>query len=165
MSSNHQRWVVHRLCIALKGGTAMTVETILRRKGEGVITIQPNRCITDVLDLLAEEDIGALVVSADGKHLDGIISERNIVRELARSGSVILDWSISALMTREVFTCMGGERIAGIMALMTKRHIRHVPVVADGQLRGIITIGDVVKSRLDEVQAEADTMRTYIQGA
>lgn len=143
----------------------MTVESILRRKGESVITIPSDRRITDVLDLLAEEDIGALVVSDDGKHLDGIISERNIVRELARSGSDVLDRSISALMTREVFTCTGDERIAGIMALMTKRHIRHVPVMADGQLRGIITIGDVVKSRLDEVQAEADTMRTYIQEA
>lgn len=143
----------------------MTVDRILRDKGEGVVTISSDRRIVDVLDLLAEKDIGALVVSDDGEQVNGIISERNIVRQLARSGPDVLEWSVSALMTRKVITCTGDERIAGMMALMTERHIRHVPVMTAGRLRGIVTIGDVIKSRLDEVQTEAETMRMYIQKA
>ena len=143
----------------------MKIDTIIRSKGEGVITIPSDHRIGEALEMLADEDIGALVVSDGDERLEGILSERDIVRALAQSGADVLDWPVAELMTRDVVTCTGDELVAGIMAIMTERRIRHVPVMEGSRIRAIVTIGDIVKSRLDEVQAEADTMRSYISQA
>ena len=118
----------------------MNIESILRRKGEGVVTIPCDHSIGEALDMLAEEDIGALVVSDGDERLEGILSERDIVRALARSGADVLHWPVGKLMNRDVVTCVGEELVAGIMAIMTERRTRHVPVMEAGQIRGIVTI-------------------------
>ncbi len=141
----------------------MTVKSVLQNKSNIVATIKPSETIKAVLDKLADEEVGALVVSIDGKKIDGIISERDIVRGLSSDGPGILEQPVSKHMTRDVICCSLDERIAALRGLMTNNRIRHVPVVKDGLLIGIISIGDLVKARLDEVQAEADAMLKYIQ--
>lgn len=143
----------------------MNVERILNAKGTHAPTVSPEECIADVIAALESEDVGALVVSADGQRVDGIISERDVVRGLQRFGPGVLEHTVRDLMTSNVITCTADDRVAGVMALMDDRKIRHVPVVDDGQLAGIVSIRDVIKLRLDEVQAEADAMRAYIAGA
>ena len=143
----------------------MTVERILKSKGAHAPTVSPEDHIADVIATLETEDVGAVVVSADGRHIDGIISERDVVRGLKRFGSNILDQAVRDLMTADVLTCTAGDRVASVMALMDDRRIRHVPVVDDGNLAGIVSIRDIIKLRLEEVQAEVDAMRDYIAGA
>ena len=141
----------------------MTVETILRDKGGHVATIRPDARVEEAVTKLATEDVGALVVSRNGRDVEGVISERDIARGLAQHGRDVVDRSVSQLMTGQVITCVSGDRVAGIMALMTEHRIRHVPVTKDGELCGIVSIGDVVKTRLDEVMSEADAMLAYIR--
>ena len=142
----------------------MNVEKILKNKGNWVATIQPAATVADAVALLSRAKIGALVVSEDGDSVDGILSERDIVSALARHPD-LLSWSVGEVMTREVFACDPSDTIGELMAEMTNRRIRHFPVVADGRLCGIVSIGDLVKSRLDEVEFEANSLRSFIAGA
>jgi CBS domain-containing protein len=143
----------------------MNVEAILKGKGRAVATIAPNASIGEAVDLLRAKGIGALVVSSDGANVAGILSERDIVHALAARGAGLLELPVSALMTRHVFTCKPGDSIAELMAEMTERRIRHLPVVENGRLAGIVSIGDVVKNRLDEIEAEASSLRQFITSA
>ncbi|HXQ53423.1 MAG TPA: CBS domain-containing protein [Stellaceae bacterium] len=143
----------------------MNVETILKTKGRSVATIAPDASIGDAVDLLRRKGIGALVVSEDGQRVAGILSERDIVHALAERGAGLVDLPVSALMTRHVYTCKPGDSIADLMAEMTERRIRHLPVLENGRLAGIVSIGDVVKNRLDEVESEATSLRQFITSA
>ena len=142
----------------------MDVEAILRSKGRAVATIRPDVPITAALAALAERNIGALVVSADGEAVDGIVSERDIVRGLADRGGAFLAEEVAAAMTQRVVTCSPQDTVADLMALVTNRRFRHLPVVEDGRLCGIVSIGDLVKSRLDEIEHEARSLRSFIAG-
>jgi CBS domain-containing protein len=137
----------------------MNVEGILRAKGATVVTIGPDATIDDLVHGLREERIGAMVVSKDGTSVLGIISERDVVRGLADRGPRILEAPVADLMTRDVVTCAPGDTVKQVMAQMTKRRIRHIPVLADGVLCGIVSIGDVVKNRLEEIETETNVLR------
>jgi CBS domain-containing protein len=143
----------------------MDIESILAAKGREVRTIKPEAKVAEALHRMRRERVGALVVSEDGATIAGIVSDRGIMYAIVDRGVEVLDQPVGGIMTREVFTCSRRERVSAIMALMTERRIRHIPVVEDGRLCGIISIGDVVKHRLDEIQGEADAMRSYITGA
>jgi CBS domain-containing protein len=144
----------------------MNVEYILARKGREVTTIRPNVSLGDALQRLRAERIGALVVSGTGTDLLGILSDRDILDAIADHGTDVLGESVGSAMTAKVFTCSRDDRVSAIMALMTDRRIRHVPIVEkDGRLCGMISIGDVVKHRLDEIEGEADALREYVRSA
>ena len=143
----------------------MNVESILRSKGKTVTTVLPQATIRDAVSLLRRHAIGALVVSADGKRVDGILSERDIVHALDDHGTALLDDRVEALMTRRVVTCTPADSLEDLMAQMTERRVRHIPVLRDGALAGIVSIGDVVKHRLDEIEFEAKELRSFIAGA
>jgi CBS domain-containing protein len=143
----------------------MNVETILRNKGHLVATIRPDETVRTAVDQLISRNIGALVVSEDGNKVDGIISERDIVHGLADRGPELLLLKIADIMTSRVVTCDPSDSVDQLMAEMTNRRIRHFPVVRSGQLCGIVSIGDVVKNRLDEVEYEARSLRSFIAGA
>lgn len=143
----------------------MNVETILRNKGSAVATVSPRTTIRDAAALLRRERIGALVVSGDHARVDGILSERDIVHGLADRGTALLDVTVDELMTRRVFTCTPLDSVGDLMAMMTERRIRHIPVLRDGMLAGIVSIGDVVKHRLDEMEYETSSLRSFIAGA
>lgn len=142
----------------------MKVHTMLARKGSTVTTIKPNDTVGTAVRLLKENRIGALVVSADGARVDGILSERDIVRALDERGSGLLETPVSGLMTSIVKTCAPADGIEALMTEMTRSRIRHLPVVEDGRLSGIISIGDVVKARVEELEAEASALRDYVGG-
>jgi len=143
----------------------MNVETILRNKGNWVATIRPDATLAEAVDILNSERIGAIVVSEDGEGVDGILSERDIVIALGEHGEDLLSRPVGEIMTRNVVTCDPADTVGELMAEMTSRRIRHFPVVADGRLCGIVSIGDLVKSRLDEVEFEASSLRSFIAGA
>jgi CBS domain-containing protein len=143
----------------------MDVETILQNKGRAVATIRPDETVGAAVEALVSGNIGALVASQDGEAVDGIISERDIVHALARHGAALLAQTVAEVMTRSVVTCDPTESVAELMAEMTNRRIRHLPVVRDGRLCGIVSIGDVVKNRLDEIEYEARSLRSFIAGA
>jgi CBS domain-containing protein len=143
----------------------MNVETILRNKGNWVATIRPDATIADAVDMLHRERIGAIVVSEDGAGVDGILSERDIVIALAEQAADLLSRTVGEIMTRDVVTCEPGDTVGELMAEMTSRRVRHLPVVADGRLCGIVSIGDLVKNRLDEVEFEAQSLRSFIASA
>ncbi len=140
----------------------MTVKAILSRKGRDVFTIDPAATLADATKLLAERRIGAIVVTGVDGRVAGILSERDIVRALNNLGARMLDESVERAMTRKVDTATEAETIASIMERMTVGKFRHVPVVEDGHLAGIISIGDVVKYRLGEIEGESQAMRDYI---
>ena len=142
----------------------MNVEIILKAKGAEVATTKPDATLTEVAAELAGRRIGALVVSADGKSVDGIISERDIVRAVAEAGTEALGKPVSTAMTRDVFTCSRHDSIEELMATMSKNRFRHLPVTEDDKLCGMISIGDVVKYRLEEVEYEAEALRGFIAG-
>jgi len=143
----------------------MNVETILKTKGAAVVTIAPSATISEAVALLSRKRIGALVVSTDGREPLGILSERDIVQGLGQRGASLLDAKVDELMTRSVITCAPQDRLADLMALMTERRIRHLPVLDGGRLAGVVSIGDVVKNRLDEMEWESSSLKTYIAGA
>ena len=143
----------------------MVVEHILAGKGRNVVTIEPERTLAEVARLLDEKRIGAVVVSDAGHVVLGIISERDIVRALARAGAAALDQPASKHMTAKVITCTGRSPLSELMAIMTEGKFRHVPVVEDGGLRGIVSIGDIVKHRVAEIEAEHKALREYIATA
>ena len=143
----------------------MDVATILKSKGKNVVTARPDAKIAEVVRKLKDGRIGALVVSEDDRKVLGIISERDIVRGLADHGPDLLDMRVDELMTRDVLTCAPTDRTSKLMAKMTGRRIRHLPVTDGGALCGIVSIGDVVKIRLDEIESEASALRDYVAGA
>ena len=143
----------------------MTVQRILNSQGGGsAASIVPDAGINEALDLLASENVGALVVSSDGKSVEGIISERDIVRALRSVGSGLLGKRVRDVMTEDVVTCVAEDRAAGIMAVMVSKHLRHIPVVRSGELVSMVSIRDLLQLRLEEVKSEADAMRGYITG-
>jgi CBS domain-containing protein len=140
------------------------ISQLLRHKGREVATIVGSESVRTALGLLAEKGIGALVVSADGRHVDGIVSERDVARGLHEHGAGLLAEPVSSLMTAEVHTCPLTASVHDLAQTMTHHRVRHVPVVDDdGLLIGIVSIGDVVKARLDELEAEQRHMVDYIQ--
>lgn len=140
----------------------MRVSEVLRRKGATVITIEPGRTVRELLGLLAEHGIGAVVVSEDGVGVSGIVSERDVVRRLHLYGEEVLDGPVGAIMTVDVETCTPPDDVEQLMAVMTEQRIRHLPVLEEGRLVGLVSIGDVVKHRISEVQAERDQLSAYI---
>jgi CBS domain-containing protein len=143
----------------------MTVKAILTAKGSDVATIEPTAAIATAARRLAERRIGALVVEGADKRVVGIISERDIVFALAARGAAALDEPISQVMTRKVETCDQSETVAAIMERMTSGKFRHLPVVEHNRLIGIVSIGDVVKHRLGEIEGETAALREYIATA
>jgi CBS domain-containing protein len=137
------------------------IEQILASKGADVASISPAASVVDAVATLRERNIGALVVCTDDGELAGILSERDVVRALA-DGAGVLDRTVGDLMTTDVATCERRAAIEELMGLMTDRRIRHVPVIDDGALVGIVSIGDVVKARMGELEAEASTLHEYI---
>ena len=137
----------------------MNVDGILRTKGAVVVTIRPDATIGDLVRGLRADRIGAMIVSEDGRSILGIISERDVVRGLAERGSRILEAPVADLMTRDVVSCTPRDTVKQVMAEMTRRRVRHLPVVADGVLCGIVSIGDVVKNRLEEMETETNVLR------
>ena len=143
----------------------MTVNDILSQKGTQVFTIEPAATLAAAVQMLAHRRIGALVVTGADCRIVGIISERDIVRVLDKKGTAVLDAPVADAMTRKVVTCARNETIAEIMERMTGGKFRHVPVVEQGRLLGIVSTGDVVKARLNELEHEQDAMREYIRTA
>jgi CBS domain-containing protein len=139
------------------------ISQVLRHKGREVATIDGSESVRTALAVLAERGIGALVVSADGRRIDGIMSERDIARGLHEHGAGLLTEPVSSVMTAEVHTCAPHANVTDLAQTMTDHRIRHVPVVDDGKLVGIVSIGDVVKARLDELEAERAQLVDYIQ--
>jgi CBS domain-containing protein len=137
----------------------MKVETILKGKGRRVVTVQPQASIESVISRMRLEKIGAVVVSSDGQAVEGILSERDIVRALSSHGVSLIHMKAEDVMTHQVTTCSRHDTVQNVMAVMTRSRIRHLPVVENGQLEGIISIGDAVKNRLEEVQLEATILR------
>ncbi len=140
----------------------MRVSDVIRSKGTEVVTVRPDHTVSELLALLAEHRIGAVVVSTDGTTVDGIVSERDVVRHLHRTGSGVLESAVSTIMTADVSTASPEQPVQELAKMMTDRRIRHVPVVVDGQLRAIVSIGDIVKQRIDELQTERDQLVDYI---
>jgi CBS domain-containing protein len=140
----------------------MRITDVLRRKGDLVVTIAPDDSVRALLDALSQYKVGALVVSSGGGRLDGIVSERDVVRHLQTQGADVLDAPVSAIMTVDLHTATPQDSVDDLMVLMTDKRIRHVPVVVDDALVGIVSIGDVVKHRLEELQSERDQLTAYI---
>lgn len=143
----------------------MTVRSILSAKGGEVVTIEPNASVAAAAQRLAERKIGALVVTGPEHRVIGILSERDIVTEFAARGAAALERPLSEVMTRKVMTCSQSDTISSIMERMTAGKFRHLPVVEQNRLVGIISIGDVVKHRLQEMEREQSALRDYIQTA
>lgn len=140
----------------------MRVANLLATKGHDVATISQERNVTDALAILKERGVGALVVTGPKKPLVGILSERDVVRALATQGVDAMQAKVSDLMTREVRVCDEETTMANLMGLMTEHHIRHVPVVKDKTLVGLVSIGDVVKARLDELELDKKELLDYV---
>jgi CBS domain-containing protein len=141
------------------------IKDVLESKGgTSVLTIRPEATLAELIDTLAEHNFGALVVSDDGRHLAGIVSERDVVRRL-RAGADALDAKVSEVMTTDVHVCEPHESLDDLMRLMTLRRVRHVPVVTDGQLSGLVSIGDAVKARISELEFERDQLNQYVAGS
>lgn len=140
----------------------MKIEDIIRKKGADVVTIPPAATVAELVDLLAKFNVGAVVVSEDGATIQGIISERDVVRHLASEGADVLAAAVSTIMTANVLTCTTGETLEATGHTMTYSRIRHLPVVNDGRLAGIISIGDVVKYRIDQLTDERNHLLEYL---
>ena len=143
----------------------MTVQAILAHKGSDVVTTEPTATLGDAVHLLNTRRIGALVVTGADRRIVGILSERDIVRTLGERGPAALDDNVGAVMTRKVMTCTEADTIASLMERMTQGKFRHLPVVEQGKLVGVISIGDVVKARLHEMEQESNALKDYIRTA
>lgn len=139
----------------------MQITEILRNKGADVTTVTPDISVRELITLLADRNIGAVVVSPDGEIVQGIVSERDVVRRL-RSGAGLLDTPVSEIMTSDVQTVDPSVTVHELSRLMTERRIRHVPVLVEGRLAGLVSIGDVVKSRIGELEFEREQLEHYI---
>lgn len=141
----------------------MNVQSILGVKGSDVVTVRDDISLADAAMILRDRSVGALVVANDGQHIDGIISERDVVRALANHGASVLGRPVSSAMSTDVITCRAGDAVESLMVSMTDRRIRHLPVVdAAGVLGGVISIGDVVKARLGQLESENQQLYDYI---
>ncbi len=143
----------------------MTVKAILSAKGSEVATIEPTTNVAAAAKILAERKIGALVVTGPDRRVIGIVSERDIVQQLAAHGGAVLGLPLTDVMTRKVMTCGASDTISSVMERMTQGKFRHLPVIEQGRLAGIVSIGDVVKHRLQEMEREQSALRDYIQTA
>ena len=143
----------------------MRISDVLRAKGTQVVTVTPDTRVRRLLAVLAEYGIGAVVVSHDGTAVDGIASERDIVRALAQRGAAVMSEPVTAIYTAEVHMVTPQAPIEEVMRMMTERRVRHVPVVGDGGLQGIVSIGDVVKIRIGELETERTALTDYITGS
>ena len=140
----------------------MHVAAVIKRKGSDVVTITSDRTVTEAVTVLAERRIGAILVMDGNDAVDGIISERDIVGALSRSGADVLARKVSDVMTRNVRSCSCHDTIAEVMNVMTQERSRHLPVIDDGKVVGMISIGDVVKQRLDDAELEVESLRGYV---
>ena len=140
----------------------MFVSDILKGKSSSIISVTSNQSVEEALALLAQHRIGAVLVMDAGGSIAGILSERDLVRAMSRLGKEVFDRKVGDLMTSAVVTCTSKDPVAAIEAMMTSQRFRHVPVVEEGRLIGMISIGDVVKARIEEAEAEVDALRRYI---
>ncbi len=141
----------------------MQVLQILKSKGnDGVVTVKPGSLVSDAAKILADKRIGTVVISADGSTADGILSERDIVRELAEQGAACLKQTVDDMMTRDLITCTRADSAEGVLQKMTDGRFRHMPVVEDGKMVGLVTLGDVVKARLSQLAMEKDALEGMI---
>jgi CBS domain-containing protein len=147
--------------ITISGRLLMRIADVLRGKGGSVVTINPDATVTELLAGLASHNIGAMVVTGpDG--VAGIVSERDVVRQLHANGASVLSQPVSNIMTAVVSTCSKSDTVDSLTMLMTENRVRHVPVVEDGKLIGIVSIGDVVKTRMEELETEHEQLQSYI---
>jgi CBS domain-containing protein len=142
----------------------MTIASVLRGKGSAVETIAGDATLSEVVDRLGEKRIGALPV-VEGGRITGIISERDLIYCLRQHGAEVLEWPVSRVMSSPAITAESDTEVLSALATMTQRRIRHLPIVDGGDIRGIVSIGDLVKYRMERIEAEADAMRSYIQSA
>ena len=142
----------------------MRISDVLRVKGAQVVTITPDTTVERLVAVLTEQRIGAVVVSHDGISVDGIVSERDIVRALARQGAAVMSERVTAIYTADVHTVTPDTELEDVARMMTERRIRHAPVTVGGGLRGIVSIGDVVKTRIGELETERAALTDYITG-
>jgi CBS domain-containing protein len=142
----------------------MTVRSILDSKGHQVLSVELEAKLSEAIKVLSERKIGAVLVMSEGR-MEGILSERDIVRVLGERGARVLDEAVSAVMTRKVVSCRESDTVSGLMEMMTLGKFRHLPVVEDSKVVGLISIGDVVKRRVQEYEAEQEALRDYIKTA
>lgn len=140
----------------------MKIAKLLADKGGSVVTIEPGATVADAVADLRRHRIGAIVVSTDGLRIEGIVSERDIVRALGERHESLLDDTVRTIMTEQVVTCLPDDEVESLMSVMTDHRVRHVPVVADGELKGIVSIGDVVKCRIGELERDRQELVEYI---
>jgi CBS domain-containing protein len=141
----------------------MRISDVIRRKGDEVVTVGSDATVLRLLEILDQHHIGAVVVSDDGSTVTGIVSERDVVRHLHTDGVAVLDATVATIMTSDVQTCRPEDGIEDLALVMTERRVRHIPVVVDGKLVAIVSIGDIVKGRIGELQTERDQLVGYIQ--
>ncbi|MFV0252677.1 MAG: CBS domain-containing protein [Beutenbergiaceae bacterium] len=142
----------------------MRISEVIRRKGADVVTVDPTATVAELVDVLGNRKIGAAVVSADGVTVAGIVSERDVVIHLCSDGAAAMELTVADIMTSDVQTCVPEDELESLARRMTDLRVRHLPVVVDGKLTAIVSIGDVVKNRLDELQDERDQLVGYVQG-
>jgi CBS domain-containing protein len=142
----------------------MTVASILARKGSKVISGRPEDKLEDIAKILAEKRIGAIIIVNPDESVAGIVSERDIVRQIAGQGAAALSLPVSNCMTRKVITCTEEDTVERVMGLMSTNKFRHLPVVADGKVQGIISIGDVVQRKIEQAERDAEELKRYIAG-
>lgn len=140
----------------------MRIKEILATKGADVVVIAPDATVRDLVSLLNQHNLGAVIVSEQGSDIRGIVSERDVIRHLA--DDTPLDAQVSSIMTSDVHSCSPNDSVSDLMALMTQRRIRHVPVIVDDALAGIVSIGDVVKTHVGQLEFERDQLQGYVQG-
>jgi CBS domain-containing protein len=162
-TSNEERPRSFKGVIGFKEAT-MTVRAILNSKGHHILSVEPEAKLSVAIKILAERKIGA-VLAMDKGRIEGILSERDIVRVLGARGAAVLDEPISAVMTRKVISCKPSDTVSAIMEMMTSGKFRHLPVVEDGRVVGLISIGDIVKRRVSEYENEQEALREYIKTA
>lgn len=142
----------------------MRVSDVLNSKGSGeVYTVLPSATVAELLDKMAELNVGALVVSDDGQQLIGIVSERDVVRKLRKVDNA-MDKTVDTIMTTDVSVCAPDDSFASLMAIMTDQRVRHIPILEDGKLVGVLSIGDAVKYRMDQLEFERDQLNNYVSG-
>lgn len=141
----------------------MRIRDVLRHKGDKVITVEPTETVESLIRMLDEHHIGAMVVSTDGHSVLGIVSERDVVRRLHADGPALLELTVNDIMTSDVHTCVPTDAVDDLMRQMTEQRVRHIPVLDGDALVGIVSIGDVVKHRIDELTSERDHLEAYIQ--
>jgi CBS domain-containing protein len=141
----------------------MRISDVIRRKGDEVVTLRSDATVRQLLEMLDQHHIGAVVVSDDGSSVTGIVSERDVVRHLHTDGVEVLDAAVATIMTSDVQTCTPQDGIEDLALVMTERRVRHIPVVVEGKLVAIVSIGDIVKGRIGELQTERDHLVGYIQ--